>query len=187
MEIGHKDVLCSGGTAPRILNLGAKLRWVVSFTPQPLYSRYPLVGPKPVWMQWRRGKLSPAGNWTPTVQPIAKPYTNWANPAPSRKALRMQNSSSNGWIHDSLIRCDKLYTTWTYSDVLSTFLWTYDPINSTLITFIDWHPAENDRVIGDHARELASSLKAFKIEQAMFGRTHKVCLYIAHIHKVKQR
>jgi hypothetical protein len=37
----------SGGIAPRILDLGTRLRWVVSFTPQPLYSQgkipcYPL-------------------------------------------------------------------------------------------------------------------------------------------------
>jgi len=36
----------SGGIAPRILNLGIGQRWVVSFTPRPLYPgkshRYPL-------------------------------------------------------------------------------------------------------------------------------------------------
>jgi hypothetical protein len=37
----------SGGIAPRILDLGSRWRWVVSFTPRPLYSqgkssRYPL-------------------------------------------------------------------------------------------------------------------------------------------------
>jgi hypothetical protein len=37
----------SGGIAPRILDLGTKWRWVVSFMPRPLYSqgkspRYPL-------------------------------------------------------------------------------------------------------------------------------------------------
>jgi hypothetical protein len=37
----------SGGTAPRILGLGTRWKWVVSFTPQPLYPegkrpRYPL-------------------------------------------------------------------------------------------------------------------------------------------------
>jgi len=29
----------SGDIAPRILNLGARWRWLVSFTPQPLYPR----------------------------------------------------------------------------------------------------------------------------------------------------
>jgi len=32
----------SEGTVPRILNLGTRCNWVVSFTPWPLYSRYPL-------------------------------------------------------------------------------------------------------------------------------------------------
>jgi hypothetical protein len=43
----HGGVLESGGIAPRILDLGTRWRWVVSFTPRPLYSRgkspcYPL-------------------------------------------------------------------------------------------------------------------------------------------------
>jgi len=29
----------SGGIAPRILELGSRLRWVVSFTPRPLYTQ----------------------------------------------------------------------------------------------------------------------------------------------------
>jgi len=35
----HEDVRGSGGIAPRILNLSTKWRWVVSFTPRPLYPR----------------------------------------------------------------------------------------------------------------------------------------------------
>jgi hypothetical protein len=43
----HEDVLGSRGIAPRILGLGTRWRWVVSFTPRPLYSQgkspwYPL-------------------------------------------------------------------------------------------------------------------------------------------------
>jgi len=30
----HKDVWGSGATAPRILNLGTRCRWMVSFTPR---------------------------------------------------------------------------------------------------------------------------------------------------------
>jgi hypothetical protein len=33
----HEDVLGSGSIAPRILDLGTRWRWVVSFTLQPLY------------------------------------------------------------------------------------------------------------------------------------------------------
>jgi len=32
----------SGVIAQRIHNLGSRLKWVVSFTPRPLYRRYPL-------------------------------------------------------------------------------------------------------------------------------------------------
>jgi len=44
----HEDLWVSGGIAPRILNLGTRWRWVVSFAPQPLYPqgkspRFPLV------------------------------------------------------------------------------------------------------------------------------------------------
>jgi hypothetical protein len=35
----HEHVLGSGGTAPCILNLGTRWKWMVSFTPQPLYPR----------------------------------------------------------------------------------------------------------------------------------------------------
>jgi hypothetical protein len=43
----HEGVLGSGGIAPRILDLGTRWRWVVSFTPRPLYHQgksrwYPL-------------------------------------------------------------------------------------------------------------------------------------------------
>jgi len=33
-----EDIRLSGGIAPRILNLGTRWRWVVSFTTEPLYS-----------------------------------------------------------------------------------------------------------------------------------------------------
>jgi hypothetical protein len=43
----YEGVLGSGGTAPRIFDLGARCRWLVSFTPRPLYPQgkspwYPL-------------------------------------------------------------------------------------------------------------------------------------------------
>jgi len=71
----------SGGTVPRILNLGTRWRWVVRFTPLPFYpqgktSRYPLdrrVG----WSHSRSGRGSeeknplPAGYWTTVIQPVA--------------------------------------------------------------------------------------------------------------------
>jgi hypothetical protein len=33
----------NGGTAPRILNLGTRWRWAVSFVPPPLYARHPFI------------------------------------------------------------------------------------------------------------------------------------------------
>jgi hypothetical protein len=75
----------SAGIDPRILNLGIRWRWVVSFTPRPLYlrgksTRHPLDS-KPGGLQSWSGSesgggeknpiITPAGNWTPVVQPVA--------------------------------------------------------------------------------------------------------------------
>jgi hypothetical protein len=38
----HEDVRVAGGMVPCILTLSARWRWMVSFTSQPLYPRYPL-------------------------------------------------------------------------------------------------------------------------------------------------
>jgi len=35
--VRNEDVSVNGGTVPRILNMGIRWRWVVSFTPRPLY------------------------------------------------------------------------------------------------------------------------------------------------------
>jgi hypothetical protein len=45
----HEGVLGSGGIAPRILDLGTKWRWLVSFTLRPLYPQ----GKSP-WYPWDR-------------------------------------------------------------------------------------------------------------------------------------
>jgi hypothetical protein len=70
-----------------ILVLGNKCRWVVSFTPRPLYLR----GKSPRFPLYRRlgGPQSsagycgdsPAGNRIPAVQSVASQYTDWAIPA----------------------------------------------------------------------------------------------------------
>jgi len=39
IKVRHGDVWGSGETPPRILNLGTRCRWVVNFTPRPLYPR----------------------------------------------------------------------------------------------------------------------------------------------------
>jgi hypothetical protein len=55
----HEGILGSGGIAPHILDLGTRCRWVVSFTPWPLYSHgnspwYPL-------HRWLGGPQSQSG------------------------------------------------------------------------------------------------------------------------------
>jgi hypothetical protein len=92
--------------APRILDLGTRWRWVVSFTPRPLYPqgkrlRYPLDmrlgGP-----QSRSGhdgeETIPSPRWesnpkTPIVQPVAQRYTDWD----ITTALLWLNHPNNIW------------------------------------------------------------------------------------------
>jgi hypothetical protein len=72
------------------LVLCKRWRWVVSFTPLPLYPRgkEPPVhieqeagwAPEPVWTLWRREQSCIAWNRTPVVQPVARCYADWAIP-----------------------------------------------------------------------------------------------------------
>jgi hypothetical protein len=79
------------GIAPLILNLGNRWKWLVSFTPRPLYPQgkspwHPLdrrlMGPRAVLEAVVKKKIpSPRGESyprTPTVQPIGQHYTDWA-------------------------------------------------------------------------------------------------------------
>jgi hypothetical protein len=91
----HEDVWGSGCINPHFLGLGTSWRWVVSFTPLPLYplERAPVpslqdIGwtPEPVWTIWRSENfLTTSGLKTPSpllVQSVASGYTDWAIPAP---------------------------------------------------------------------------------------------------------
>jgi hypothetical protein len=78
----------SGDTAPRILNLGTRLRWVVTFTSRPLYSQgknlwYPLYrrlgGPQ---SRSVHGDEEAAGNRTPDHPARSPALYRWAIPAP---------------------------------------------------------------------------------------------------------
>jgi len=69
----------SESIAPRILNLGTRSRWVVSFTPRPFCSRN-LLGRRWSGPQIRSGHssgeekcpfIAVAGNWTPVIQTVA--------------------------------------------------------------------------------------------------------------------
>jgi hypothetical protein len=86
----------------RLFDLGSRWRWVVSFTPRPLYPQrkspwYPLVrrlgGP-----QSRSGRGGEEKNFqprresnprTPIVQPVAQRYTDWAITALSSGSTRV--------------------------------------------------------------------------------------------------
>jgi hypothetical protein len=82
----HEDVLGSGGTAPLILDPGTRWRWVVSFTPRPLYPKgkspwYPLDrrkgGPQSESGRGGEEKNSQplSGLEPPIIQPVAQRYT----------------------------------------------------------------------------------------------------------------
>jgi hypothetical protein len=88
----------SGGIAPRILNLGTRWRWVVSFTPRPLYPRERApgtdwiggwVGPRAVLDAVVKRKIPSSlrelNLRTPIVQPVAQHYTDWAITALNRE------------------------------------------------------------------------------------------------------
>jgi hypothetical protein len=88
---------------------------MVSFTPQPIYtrgkiSRYPLdklIGrPQGQSGRYREEKiLTPAGNRTPAMKPIVRHYVDWAIPTPVSLHIR----SSSLFINNLLIR---RYTFW---------------------------------------------------------------------------
>jgi hypothetical protein len=66
----------SGCVYPRILDLGTRWRWVVSFTPRPLYpldSRWGWA-PEPAWTTWRREKISPSPALE--LRPLHRPTRN---------------------------------------------------------------------------------------------------------------
>jgi hypothetical protein len=100
-----KEYWGSGGIAPRILDLGTRWRWVVRFTPRPLYPQrkrpgYPLDrrlgGP-----QSRSGcggeekNSQPLSGFEPSIiQPIAQRYTT--------ELSRLQGSTKSGEFLDQL-------------------------------------------------------------------------------------
>jgi hypothetical protein len=82
----YEGVLESGGIAPRIIDIGSRWRWVVSFTPRPLYPQ----GKSPLYPLDRRlgGPQSRSGRGgeeknsqhipglePPIIQPVAQRYT----------------------------------------------------------------------------------------------------------------
>jgi hypothetical protein len=95
LAVRHEDEWESGCIDPRILDLGTSWRWVVSFTPRPIYlrgksPRYPLdrrlSGPQN--RSGERGEekiLDTTGTRTPTTlssSPVPSRYTDYATPVP---------------------------------------------------------------------------------------------------------
>jgi hypothetical protein len=89
----HEGMLESGGIAPRILDPGTKCRWVVSFTPWPLYpqgnsSWYPLDrlggwAPEPILTRWWRENFPDlAGTRTPDLPACSLALYRWPISAP---------------------------------------------------------------------------------------------------------
>jgi hypothetical protein len=85
----------SGGVAPRILDLGARWRWVVSFTPQPLKPQ----GKSPWYQLVRRlgGTLNSSGHGgeekNSQPSPGIEPW-NFDGPAPSPALYRLNYPGS---------------------------------------------------------------------------------------------
>jgi hypothetical protein len=104
----------SGGIAPRILCLGTIWKWVVSFTPRPLYSHgkspwYPLDrrlgGPQS--SSWRGGEEKnsqpprhESNPRTPIIRPVAQRYTDWAT-----TALGLQTRARAHTLADAFVAC----------------------------------------------------------------------------------
>jgi hypothetical protein len=102
----------SGGIAPRILDLWTKRRWVVSFTPRPIYQRgkNPIStgkeagwAPKSVWTRWWREKFpAPAGTGTPIVQ-LKNSYTSTVSILFTKKRNINCSCKSNGGPYRSML------------------------------------------------------------------------------------
>jgi hypothetical protein len=68
----------NGCIAPRILDLGTRWRWMVSFTPRPLYPHEKEAGwaPEPLWTRWWRENFEPLpGLEPPIIQTVARRCT----------------------------------------------------------------------------------------------------------------
>jgi hypothetical protein len=83
----HEGILGNGGIAPHILHLGTRLRWVVSFTPQPLYPQGRVPGTHWIggWVGSRANLDAVVSRKIPSpyqdsnlliIQPVAQCYTS---------------------------------------------------------------------------------------------------------------
>jgi hypothetical protein len=89
----------SGGTVPRILDVGTRWRWVVCFTPRPFYPqrkspRYPL-DRRLGGLQSRSGRGGEEKNWQPA--PGIEPQ-NTDSPAHSQSLYRLSYHGLTGYV-----------------------------------------------------------------------------------------
>jgi hypothetical protein len=86
----------SGGIAPRILDLGTKRRWVVSFTPRLLYPRE-----RTSRSHCRGGWVGPTAGLDAVVKKkIPSPYRTWTRYHPAhtqRYTAELAQLISKGW------------------------------------------------------------------------------------------
>jgi hypothetical protein len=107
----HEDVWGSGCIDPHFLDLGTSLRWVVSFTPLPLYPRERAPGThfKGGWVDPRAG-LDDMHKWKfftlpglklscpLVIQPIASRYTDWAILAHIKNLWQFKLSDNHSYL-----------------------------------------------------------------------------------------
>jgi hypothetical protein len=96
----HKDIRRSGGIVPLILNLSTRWKWVVSFTPLPLYPQgtAPCIHWVGGWLDPRAGRNVKEKRRILPLQGIesrvlACRFTDWYVPAPIRDILTLQKLS----------------------------------------------------------------------------------------------
>jgi hypothetical protein len=110
----------SGCIGPNFLDLGTSWRWVVHFTPRPLYPRYPLDrrlgGPQElVWMIWRRENSWPYrdSNSDPSVvQPIVSRYSDYAIPAHKKKDEDQVQNVKDSMLFDDPVWAGSIILVW---------------------------------------------------------------------------
>jgi hypothetical protein len=113
----------SGGIAPLIIDPGTRWRWVVGFTPRPLYPQekspwYPLDrrlgGPRAVLDAVVKRKIPSSSREsnprTPIVQPVAQRYTDWAITAQFVIHIDLNNymEQNSSWEVDSGTACQEI-------------------------------------------------------------------------------
>jgi hypothetical protein len=103
----------SGGTAPHILNLSIRWKWVVSFVPWPLYpsgkSPWYILDSRLGGSQSWSGCDTTASTWTPVIQPVVLSLYQLSCP----KSI-YENPQFNTEIHKSTMPLTDMYSYQNY-------------------------------------------------------------------------